>query len=223
MSIIHDALKKVQQGLSNNGNDTPQAAAEEKKTNSGYVYASASEPLKTAPMKERPVEKLGGSIKKKFKSLLAMLCAILLTTACIAVLVHQINVYFPDLFTSVKSSYYQLIHKEEVVDVKTPKVLVPLAKIVVLPPAPKPTITAVSATVTSPTATAAIPTPPVENKPQTLNIHGVMSNGSQNVVLIDDQVYQEGDEVDGIKILKINLDSITILNNGQEQKIKVKG
>lgn len=213
MSIIHDALKKVQQGLS-----------EEKKENTGYLYSTPSE---TPPkiVKEKPVERLT-STKSQIKSLLAMLCAILITGACIVLLIHQINTYFPDLLRTVKSSYYRLIHKEEVPDFKTKKVLVPLAKITVLPPAPKPVIPpatpAAARPITTNTATAAIPAPPAETKPQTLNIHGVMSNGSQNVVLIDDQVYQEGDEVDGIKILKINLDSITILNNGQEQSIRVK-
>ena len=49
-----------------------------------------------------------------------------------------------------------------------------------------------------------------------------MSNGSSNVVLIDDKVYQEGDEVDGAKIVKINLDSITVNINGTEKTIFVK-
>ena len=53
-------------------------------------------------------------------------------------------------------------------------------------------------------------------------IHGVMANGSRNIVLINDQVYQEGDDVDGVKIVKINLDSITVNNNGKEQTIRVK-
>jgi type II secretory pathway component PulC len=60
------------------------------------------------------------------------------------------------------------------------------------------------------------------NATETLNIHGVMANGSKNLVLINDQVYQDGDEVDGIKIVKINLDHITVINNGEEEQISVK-
>jgi hypothetical protein len=56
----------------------------------------------------------------------------------------------------------------------------------------------------------------------TLDIHGIMFKKNGNLVLIDDQVYQEGDEVDGTKIVKIGLNSITVVNNGIEQKIPVK-
>ena len=55
-----------------------------------------------------------------------------------------------------------------------------------------------------------------------MDVHGIMSKGNSNLVLINDQVYQEGDEVEGAKIVKINLDSITILNNGAEETIHVK-
>jgi hypothetical protein len=58
--------------------------------------------------------------------------------------------------------------------------------------------------------------------PVTLNIHGIMANATGNLVLINDQVYQEGDVVDGAKIVKINLNSITVINNGTEQTIPVK-
>ena len=48
-----------------------------------------------------------------------------------------------------------------------------------------------------------------------------MANTSGNLVLINDQVYQEGDTVDGAKIIKINLDSISVIVNGAEQTISV--
>ena len=48
-----------------------------------------------------------------------------------------------------------------------------------------------------------------------------MADDRGNLVLINDQVYQEGDEIDGAKITKINLNSITIINNGKEETISV--
>jgi type II secretory pathway component PulC len=67
--------------------------------------------------------------------------------------------------------------------------------------------------------TSAIATAPL---PVTLNIHGIMSGTTGNVALINDQVYQEGDSIEGTKITKINLDSIVVTSNGVEQKILLK-
>ena len=56
----------------------------------------------------------------------------------------------------------------------------------------------------------------------TLKIHGIMANATGNLALINDQVYQEGDEVDGAKIIKIDLNSITVNINGTDKTIAVK-
>jgi type II secretory pathway component PulC len=56
----------------------------------------------------------------------------------------------------------------------------------------------------------------------TPNIHGIMSNPKGNVVLIDNGIYAEGDEVQGVKIIKISLDRIVILKDGKEETIRVK-
>ena len=112
----------------------------------------------------------------------------------------------PKVQKFAKKSFFKLIHKEELPDFKTksPAELKSLAQLTINPPTMK------SSSLAKPAA------------PVTLDIHGIMSNDSGNLVLINDQVYQEGDEVDGAKITKINLDSITIINNGVEQTILVK-
>ncbi len=64
----------------------------------------------------------------------------------------------------------------------------------------------------------------LEPKPahaDTLNIHGIMSDPKGNVVLIDDGIYAEGDEVNGVKIVKITLDGIVVLKDGKEETIRV--
>jgi|GEM_PF-4333777 len=55
-----------------------------------------------------------------------------------------------------------------------------------------------------------------------LNIQGIMTNNNHNVVLINNNIYDEGSIFDGIKILKINLDAITIERDGKEESIAIK-
>jgi len=237
MSIIHDALKKVQQGLSGKNNETPTAPLTDAKPSSSYIYSAP--PEASVPTAEKPIEVLPSS-QNNAKSFLAMLCAIAISIACIAFFFKQLNTYFPQLQPTLKNAFYKYILRKDEFGFKNERDLVPLAKIIVNPPAapaptPAPTMPAVAPTTPAliPTAVASAatvpavtptPIPPVGTPvtPETLNVHGVMSNGNQNLVLIDDQVYQEGDEVDGVKILKIGLTSITVLNNGQEEKIRVR-
>ena len=74
------------------------------------------------------------------------------------------------------------------------------------------------------------PKPKAESQPttepklehaDTLNIHGIMSDPKGNVVLIDNGIYAEGDEVNGVKIVKITLDGIVVLKDGKEETIRV--
>lgn len=54
-------------------------------------------------------------------------------------------------------------------------------------------------------------------------LNGIMARGKQNLALIDGQVYEQGEEIDGVKIVKINPNNIVILENGTERTIKVAG
>jgi hypothetical protein len=198
MSIIHDALKKIQQG---------QAAP---KTDETPLFAS---PIKPADQAEPPAIELSAPKKNKTTPVLALICAIAFTAGALVFCYKQMNTYFPQLKRSAKTSFYKLINKKEVPDFKTkaPADLVPLAKITVNPPKPL-----------EPSNVSTIATTAQPSLPVTLSIHGVMSNGSSNLVLINDSVYQEGDDVDGVKIVKISLNSITVINNGKEETIYVK-
>ncbi|MDE2222638.1 MAG: hypothetical protein KGK03_06165 [Candidatus Omnitrophica bacterium] len=153
---------------------------------------------------EAPVEYLTPP-KSKVKSFLAFLCALVILGGCFFFLYKQMNVYFPGPMAKARSLYFKLMHQKEAKQATAP--LPPLAKIKVGPAAKS-------------DAAAAGQTAVTQNAP--LNIHGVLAGGSKNLVLIDDQVYQEGDEVDGIKIVKISLNAITVINNGQEEIIPVK-
>jgi hypothetical protein len=178
MSIIHEALKKVQQGL---------APEIETLSQEGQQTTSQESP-----------------IKNKIKSIFILSCAIVITGASIFYIYQHFQNGDPKIKIFAKKTFYKLIHKQEplAVKVKAPEDLKPLAQFTIKPPA--------GSQITTPSA------------PITLNIHGIMANSTGNLVLINDQVYQEGDKVDGAKIVKINLDSITVINNGIKQTVLVK-
>jgi len=192
MSIIHDALKKVQQNLAPKGDETQISPSTTTQNASAYLY-------------EKPAELEGLPPKKnKIKSLFVLSATIVITAASVLYIYQQFQNDIPKVKNFARKSFNKLIHKEEPLAfaTKAPEDLKALGTLTINPSA--------SSTITKPSA------------PVTLNIHGVMSNGSNNLVLINDQVYQEGDEVDGAKIVKINLNSITVINNGVEQTIPVK-
>jgi len=203
MSIIHDALKRVQQGLAPKTDDSQANPSPTTQNASAYIYDTPSK-VENLPQTDQQTIKPRSAIKNKIKSIFALCCAIAITVTSIVYIYQQVQYAAPKAQTFAKSSFYKLIHKKEHFDFKTtpPKELKPLAQLTITPPT--------SSSTTKP------------GVPITLNIHGIMSNGTGNLVLINDQVYQEGDEVDGTKIVKINLNSITVINNGTEQTINVK-
>ncbi len=78
------------------------------------------------------------------------------------------------------------------------------------------------------TIPSALPTPSVDKTPRTqspsrLIINGILTQGEKNLVLIDGQIYEEGDTVDGVKILKVTPKGVNILENGEERFLKVMG
>ena len=201
MSIIHDALKKVQRGLSSKIDRTPASASTVTQTASGYIYETPPQNETLSQGGQQTINQKM-SMKNKIKSLLILLCALVITVACILYIFQQFQSNIPRVRNFAQRSFFQLIRKSPVIKTTPTEDLKPLAQFTV-----------------NPSALSKMNKPPA---PVTLNIHGIMSNGSGNLVLINDQVYQEGDDIDGAKIVKINLDSITVDNNGIEQTILVK-
>ena len=54
-----------------------------------------------------------------------------------------------------------------------------------------------------------------------LSIQGIMTNGGQTVALINGKIVEKGDSIEGLKIIDINADEITILQDGKEEKVQV--
>ena len=204
MSIIHDALKKVQRGLAPKDDETQVTSSTTTQNTSGYIYETLPE-IETLPPSDQQTADQKPSIQNKIKSILALICAAGITVASVFYIWQQFQTDVPKAQIFTKKSFDKLIKKIHPLNINPPApvALKPLALLTIDP----------SATKTSNSTNLA---------PITLNIHGIMSNANGNLVLINDHVYQEGDEVDGAKIVKINLDSIMVIINGREQTIIVK-
>jgi hypothetical protein len=176
MSIIHDALKKIQ-------------------LNSG---------IETLPRVAQQTANQKSPTQNKIKSIFTLGCVVAIVAASILYISQQFQSNIPKVKSLLQKPSDQSIRKEEL---PAPKVKAPEN---LVPPSPPPT------------NLPAIADTPKTSTPVTLNIHGVMSNDTGNVALINDQIYQEGDTVDGVKIVKISLDSVTVINNGKKEIIPVK-
>jgi hypothetical protein len=181
MSIIHDALKKVQEGKAMDKN----------------------EPLFAAPVKDisqindqPPVEQITVGAPQKTTNWFSAAASVVLVACALWFLYRQVNTYLPQVITWADGTRYTLTHHASTPSAKN---FTPLA-----------TINVGSKSLIS------------MHRPLTLNVQGVMANATGNVVLINDQVYQEGDEVDGIKIIKIELNHISVIKNGKQIDIPVK-
>ena len=87
----------------------------------------------------------------------------------------------------------------------------PLAQVTITP------VASTNSPVTTPSTTS-----PSTTSSSVLNVSGILSNDNHNVALINDTIYEEGSIINGIKIVKINLDAITIERDGKEETIIVK-
>ncbi|MDP2653890.1 MAG: hypothetical protein Q8Q08_07660 [Candidatus Omnitrophota bacterium] len=57
--------------------------------------------------------------------------------------------------------------------------------------------------------------------PHRIVIKGIMAMGDRNVLLINDEVYEVGDSVQGKKIVKISLDRVEFLDRGRVRTFRV--
>lgn len=171
MSIIHEALKKVQNSLQDQIPPPPRLGG--------------TEPLTVVPAEG---EAKNGA-KGGWKTLVLVLSAVAVLTT--AGYVYRQGASSPAPHPAV------------------PKIGSP------------PPVQVNAAPVPQPEAKAEAKPEPRPEHADTLNIHGIMSDPNGNVVLIDNGIYAEGDEVQGVKIVKISLDGIVVLKDGKEETIRV--
>jgi hypothetical protein len=204
MSIIHDALKKVQQSMQKETAANPESAH----------VAPVEEVQRSAPSEKKPPYVLIIS--------LCILTPLLLVWAAGGLVLPLMKQRFPQ---HIPAWLHKLSFLEKKVEAK------PLAQIVIPPaaePAPAPpSQEAKPAAASNEQASSNVPsqeTAPatVPSTPMVLNVQGVMANSSQNVVLINNEIYEEGGVVNGYKIIKINLNAIVVEHDGQQETIPIK-
>lgn len=212
MSIINDALKKLQAQISNSnpsalegrnaGQSTPLTAAQQ----AGFepVASLYSSPK---PSQQRPTEKTGES---KLVIILGLPC---LLTALFAPIVNKQSVMSMLLAKIPKKTNTITIAQSIPTTLNTAPVVHTAAE----PEKKQEPIQQIVKKLTAPISK------PQANAPSRLIINGIMTHGEKNLALIDGQVYEEGDEVDGIKLLKITPKGVTVLENGIERPVKVMG
>ncbi len=257
MSIIHDALKKVQASLSKS--QTPAPTPDSTGATPGITPAAHEPPPIIA---EEQTEKLASG-KKTWQTVLIAVVAALVTFGALYYIWDNYELDLNKIpgLAAMRRTISNATHKAP-----EPK---PLAQVTITASqmqgsgpqgtaastatgnaaftdnsatAAQPTDSAAAnanASATSPTPQAATssspaqgisaaiaklvaPKPADNNNSTTLNIQGVMDGGKSKVALINDKIYEEGDEISGVKILSISVDAITILKDGKEEKIVVR-
>jgi len=228
MSIINDALKKVQNSLSNSPDKPIIAPTETPSTGSNGAeefsgIAAPPVPDAAAPTPSQisiPAAAMKATVAKtKETKMVYILGALCLLTALFApILNHQ-------------SVFGLIIHS-----IPQMKRTAPRAAVVSHPQEPAaPTISSTVAqkaasikeeltksltnlTAPSPSVPASTSSPRSGRK---IIVSGVLAQGDKNVALIEGQVYEAGEMVDNVKIIAINPNSIVVNDNGLERTIKV--
>ena len=175
MSIIHDALRKVQENFQRKPSNTSSPTGPEDKE------------------------------KKKFSVFNAFMALVIL---CVCL-------YFG--YNQLLKHWDNIRMAFDLPNIKLNKIEIPKISITTSTSDTK-TKTKTLSENRSPVAIAKIQ---ANNTDENLNVQGILSQGGQTVVLINDKIYEEGDEIGKIKILSIESSGITILNNGKEEHIRV--
>ena len=198
MSIIHDALKKVQKNLENTPPSefpmhTPSTAKDTPTIVGEAVIAAQSLPALRATKKTNPW--------------LIIILALLVTGISSFFIFQQFKAYSPALREWLT-----------VLSFKAKRAAIVAPQAIAVPQHQAQPLAQVTLNTNKSTAAPA----PVAAKPITLNVHGVMADGTKNLALINDKIYQEGDTIEGVTITKISMDELHVLNNGKEEIIPVR-
>ncbi len=214
MSIINDALKKVQSSLTNSPEkklmpgDTPGAM-----TNGPAEFSAAAvEPQTPPPAPATVTAAAATSPKAKTSRMIYIVGALCLLIALFAPVIHK------------QSVFELIIHPLQ----KKSTVVAPPP--VVAPPQTDTTIAQKAAAIKDGLTKSIVSfnNPRSSSKTSSranrkIAVSGIMSQGETNVALIDGQVYEAGETVNGAKIIQINPNNIMVEENGEQRTVKVTG
>ncbi len=219
MSIINEALKKLQNQISHTHPhakpSSEQTAVQQQPTELTAAQQAGFQPVPetsvqvSQPAAEPSVQKPKGS---RLVIILGILC---LLTALFAPVVNKQSV-MGMLLAKLPKNISISLPKTQKIKPQTPAEALAAAE-------PEKKVEPIQKIIQNLTGPAAAITKSGGTPSSRIIVNGVMTHGAENLVLIDGQVYEEGNEVDGVKILKITSKGITVLENGSERFIKVMG
>jgi hypothetical protein len=212
MSIINDALKKLQNQISHsnpqpaNGNMNSAQSELTPAQKAGFQPVPSNDTQHVAAM--AAPQSLQNHKESRIVLILGILCLL------IGLFVPVVNKQ--SLIVVLISHLPKQTKPSKVIQTKTPAVT-----IATVTPRPEQKQQPINTLIKNLTAPASKPS---SSKNQSrIIINGTMTRGEQNLALIDGQIYEEGDEVDGVKLIKITPKGVTILENGEEHVVKVIG
>ena len=209
MSIIHEALKKVQIKMKKD-DPKPEDIVE-------YLPSSnVNNPNKTK--------------QSGLRSFLTIMVCLTVTGASIYLGYTQLKHQFPQLFSQKQLPNAKKISSQTLIrsiinpflklkDSSQQKSTTKTKPVVKSKPLPQTNLQVPENLNTNSTSTTNITTPSATSE---ITLQGIMSNATGNVALINNNVYEEGSVIQGgVKIIKINLQNISIEHNGKQEVIAV--
>ncbi len=216
MSIIHEALKKVQMRMKKSNPKTEDVVE--------YLPSSS-------------VDKPSTSKYSLFHSILIIVvCLVVIGVSCI---LGYIRLKYPPTLSKSDTVQFNKQVEKTFKSISIPNLLKPLtssketkpSQAISKPQTPSPNNTPVAqktepiapnVSSNTPATTVAKPITSAPTSPDEINLQGIMSNTTGNVALINNNIYEEGVVLpNGARIIKINLQNITIEKNGKEEIITV--
>jgi hypothetical protein len=224
MSIINDALKKVQNSLSHNSQKktpdpaAPAAAAPVSDTPASVQMATTSwdpSPV-THSAPEAPSTPAAAmtatATKAKESKMVYILGVLCLLIALFAPLVDHQSVF--GLITQPKSK-----HKTaQPATASHPKTVSATSTIAQKAASIKEELSKSLVNFNNPAASSSSSR---SFSGRQITLSGILAQGNKNVALIDGQVYEAGEMIGSVKIAQINANNVVIEDNGQQRTLKV--
>jgi hypothetical protein len=220
MSIINDALKKVQMNMSGSPDNkgTPETPLPMSNGAAEFAHtptpspspASSATPPTPPPAPDNKDMGQNKEAKPRLVYILGVLC--LLTALFAPILNHQ----------SVFGMLWQKVTKKTS---HSPRTAASRPKAAAASPSVAQQAVAIKEEITKSIVNmgSASPAPSSSSSRSTrrIMISGILAQGDKNVVLIDGQVYETGETVEGLKIVAINANNIVVEDVNGQRTLKV--
>jgi|CXWL01.1.fsa_nt_gi hypothetical protein len=216
MSIINDALKKLQNQIAHSNPNPANESMNSAQSELTPAQQAGFQPIpsnNTQPISAMAISKFS---QKNKESRLVLIIGIL----CLLIGLFVPVVNKQSLIVVLISHLPKQVKSSQVVQTKIPAVIASTATATTVTSQPEQKQQPVNTLTKNFIAPASKPSAKNQSR---IIINGTMTQGEKNLALIDGQIYEEGDEVDGVKLIKVTPKGVTILENGEERVVKVIG